>query len=541
MPKTKLTHKIFLVVFGLFLTALLLEISLRLGGAIFLLIQERGNRASTIQNNEYRILCLGESTTALGGEHSYPKQLEKILNASQEKITFSVINKGIPAVTTTHIATQLTRYLDEYKPHMVVTMMGINDGSDLTLRKNKPGGSLPPALGRLYIYKLIILVQMHLEKKFEDFNIRYLERGLSRKEAQLERAPTAHGYVRLSSLYRIANRQEKAKEKLLKALELDPRNFEAWGYLGLHYKRYGEYAKAAEYLKKMLELAPDTPETSKILAYEELAECYKFLGEYAQAEQIYKASAASYPRLTNSLRSLAELYLEQGKYAAAEELLVEQINLNPSDPIAYGKLAHCYRRKGAPAAAERLLRQAIKINPQSAILYVELGTQLLYNKKYEDAEKILQQAIALEPENLSGYYLELYNDLVAAYEAQGKIEDAKKLKKPFIAGEKGYELITYRNYSDVRKRLEARGIKMVAVQYPLRDIKPLKDMLYPAGDILFVDNRETFEKAIAGESFDEYFTDTFAGNFGHCTAKGNHLLAANIAQTILTYLHPPAP
>lgn len=38
---------------------------------------------------------------------------------------------------------------------------------------------------------------------------------------------------------------------------------------------------------------------------------------------------------------------------------------------------------------------------------------------------------------------------------------------------------------------------------------------------------------IKQESFSEYFTDFFAGDFGHCTDNGNRLLAENIAEVIL--------
>jgi len=39
-------------------------------------------------------------------------------------------------------------------------------------------------------------------------------------------------------------------------------------------------------------------------------------------------------------------------------------------------------------------------------------------------------------------------------------------------------------------------------------------------------------------SYNDYFTDMFAGDFGHCTRKGNRLLAENIANVILKeYFH----
>ena len=42
-----------------------------------------------------------------------------------------------------------------------------------------------------------------------------------------------------------------------------------------------------------------------------------------------------------------------------------------------------------------------------------------------------------------------------------------------------------------------------------------------------------FNKAVEKEGAEEYFTDMFGGIFGHCTFKGNKLLAENIAKSIL--------
>ena len=97
MPSTTRKQKIGLILFGLFLSVALLESGLRLGGFIFYSAQAHRNWQATKQKGTYRILCLGESTTALGGDDSYPSQLEEILNQSNIGIKFSVINRGRPA------------------------------------------------------------------------------------------------------------------------------------------------------------------------------------------------------------------------------------------------------------------------------------------------------------------------------------------------------------------------------------------------------------------------------------------------------------
>jgi len=70
------------------------------------------------------------------------------------------------------------------------------------------------------------------------------------------------------------------------------------------------------------------------------------------------------------------------------------------------------------------------------------------------------------------------------------------------------------------------------MQYPIRSIEPLKKMLEPHEGIIFVDNEKVFKEALKQASFDEYFTNMFIGDSGHCTSKGNRLIAENIANVI---------
>ena len=62
---------------------------------------------------------------------------------------------------------------------------------------------------------------------------------------------------------------------------------------------------------------------------------------------------------------------------------------------------------------------------------------------------------------------------------------------------------------------------------------PLKKMFKDSNGIIFVDNEKIFKEALKNASFKEYFMDMFAGDFGHCTPKGNKLLAKNVANAIL--------
>ena len=74
---------------------------------------------------------------------------------------------------------------------------------------------------------------------------------------------------------------------------------------------------------------------------------------------------------------------------------------------------------------------------------------------------------------------------------------------------------------------------MVCMQYPMRGMEPLRRMFRGREEgIVFVDNEKVFQDAVKSLGFEEYFCDLFAGDFGHCTKKGNKLLAENLANVL---------
>ncbi len=96
-----------------------------------------------------------------------------------------------------------------------------------------------------------------------------------------------------------------------------------------------------------------------------------------------------------------------------------------------------------------------------------------------------------------------------------------------------YNPVTINNYRKLKQILDKRKIKLVYAQYPMRSIQPLRKIFKDDENIIFVDNEKIFKDAVRKDGYDEYFRDMFGGDFGHCTQKGNRLLAGNIANAIL--------
>src|SRR3989338_1990637 len=158
MVKTRLRQKIFLILLGLGLSLLLIEVALRISGFLYLSIREQRNEIS-MKKGDYRIICLGESTTALGEENSWPIQLEQIMNQRVSDVRFSVINKGLAGGNSASIVSQLERNLNNYRPDMVIVMMGINDVQGGDFHYKNALARIKSFIKKLSVYKLMELVK----------------------------------------------------------------------------------------------------------------------------------------------------------------------------------------------------------------------------------------------------------------------------------------------------------------------------------------------------------------------------------------------
>ncbi|MBT5093415.1 MAG: hypothetical protein HOM21_04185, partial [Halobacteriovoraceae bacterium] len=119
--------KKFQILLLLLLGLILSEGFLQLVSAVVIYRSDRPQTFNLQKNDEIRILCLGESTTALGGKDSYPRQLERILQERLRSKTIKVINLGSPNFHTDKILEKIPLWLEEYRPQIVISMMGIND------------------------------------------------------------------------------------------------------------------------------------------------------------------------------------------------------------------------------------------------------------------------------------------------------------------------------------------------------------------------------------------------------------------------------
>ncbi len=291
-PKTSFLQKIILISFGIVCCVILLEISLRLGGLVFSCLQQYRNYLSSKQEGTYRILCLGESTTA----NQYPSFLEKVLNQRNIGIKFSVIDKGVVRTNTWSILHKLESNLEAYRPDMVITMTGIND-----LGLHMPYETIYDSRvinfwKSFRVYKLTRLLWLHIVTRFKELTSDKLSKCTAQPKLFLQRDKLQLVYTEN------------------KAIELSLQNNKAYIELGRFYQSQGRLSEAEASFKKAIELNPKND-----ITYIELGWFYLDQGKDSEAEASFKKAIELNPKNDRTYGALKVLYIEMGNSRLARE------------------------------------------------------------------------------------------------------------------------------------------------------------------------------------------------------------------------------
>jgi len=512
--KFSLKEKIGLIIFGFFLFFVLLEIALRLGGFILLSIQEYRNQQKMKQKGAYRIMCLGESTTA----GSYPVFLEEILNQRKIGIKFSVIDKGISATNTTLIVANLESDINKYHPDMVVAMMGINDKEKYVPYKICVNSRAESFFKSFKIYKLVKLLRLHILAKAnrDSCNIPG-ETNLDVEETQ--------AYLSSDEIKEACFRLIATEESLSKAIQLSPKDPPVYLKLGLFYQGQGRLAEAENSFRRVLELDP-----KNYRAYIELGWVYRKQEEFIQAEELWKKALELDPKSDLAYNALSWLYRKQAKLAQAEAISKKSLEFDPKNRVAYSGLGRLYNRQGKFIQAEESFKKVIELDAKSINAKAELGQFYLEQGKLTQAEEVFKEVLTLNPKNIPAF-----GAMSVIYEKMGKPGLAKKYSKEVIRlGLEYYQPVVVNNYRKLKEILDRKKIRLACMQYPVRNIGPLRK-IFEGNDkgIIFIDNEVIFKNALKKNVQAKLFRDMFGGDFGHCTVDGNKLLAENVARVIL--------
>jgi tetratricopeptide (TPR) repeat protein len=184
--------------------------------------------------------------------------------------------------------------------------------------------------------------------------------------------PTADDLKIIGLDYVLLDDYSDAIKWLEKSVELDPKNKDAWYYLGRAYYKRSRLIDARKAFLTVLALDPRNAkaENSLGLIFESDAQPSAAIEAYRTAiaweQQDSRPSEQPYV-------NLGSLLLEQGQTEEAISQLEKSVALAPSSGYCRLKLGTAYLRAGKLRDAQRELERATSLEPESAVAHYQLG------------------------------------------------------------------------------------------------------------------------------------------------------------------------
>lgn len=120
-------------------------------------------------------------------------------------------------------------------------------------------------------------------------------------------------------------------------------------------------------------------------------------GNFAAAEQAYRAALAIDPSLAPVHNALGGLYVTRNQPAAALEFYRQAVALDPATAEWQRNLGVVQANLGDLAAAVAALETATRLDPDNAGLFYELGQIYAHRQQFEPARAAFGRALELDP------------------------------------------------------------------------------------------------------------------------------------------------
>ena len=500
--KTSLPQKILLLVFAL----IAIEILLQLVGAGYEFFYKVDNVPIIKNSNTRVILCLGESTTAWGMANSYPSLLQQGLDAKFGTGQFLVVNEGVAATDSSKILISLDEKIQKFKPDIIITMIGINDF--WSLKQTDFFDS------KVKIYKFIKLLLINLKLWYSE----------SQRKPALEEQPATRSSLTAAGRNLLDQKDfVQAEFYFRKAIELAPTTE---NYFGLANAEL-ELGKTAEAENNFYKFAT---QLNTAAAFTEVGNLFYFrfgvADDYGQkiARKFLEKALLIDPNYIPALKLLGCGYANNPPNREKALIYLQKAYaLGSTDSDVIGSLADIAIFFGKNSEAEKYLKTGLNSKDQSVFfVWQRLIRVYISEKKFEEANECLEKFQEQYPGNQS--VMDTKDEIL---KAQGLLNTTDQSRN-----------VTYRNflslpatrdnYASIAKKIEGNGIRHVVMQYPLRGIDELKEILKSYPKIIFVENSKNFEKSLQTKKSSDLFIDKFAGDFGHFTPIASQLIAEQL-------------
>jgi tetratricopeptide (TPR) repeat protein len=183
---------------------------------------------------------------------------------------------------------------------------------------------------------------------------------------------------------------------LTRSLQLNPRDAQAWFYLGRTKYSESQFAEAIEAFAQCLKLEP-----RNVQAETNVGISYEALGQGDQTIQAFE-NAISWEATVSTkdpepFIELGHFYLDQNRPEKAVPYLSKSIAISPKTSKAHWNLGKAYSLLGRLPEAQAELEKAVALDPATASLHCMLGQIYRQEKMVSEAKGQFDRCAALQP------------------------------------------------------------------------------------------------------------------------------------------------
>lgn len=150
--------------------------------------------------------------------------------------------------------------------------------------------------------------------------------------------------------------------------------------MGVNYNNKGDYSKAVEAFKKLVEIG-QTP-----VSCFKLGVAYDNNGDFQEAIEAYRRSISLDSKYLKGHYNLAEVYSRTENYSEAIHCLTQAVEIEPENPESHYRLGTVHNSRGSYDQAITAFNRVLSLAPDYDGIYQSLG--LAYEQKGEHSKAI---------------------------------------------------------------------------------------------------------------------------------------------------------
>ncbi|MCX6545025.1 MAG: tetratricopeptide repeat protein [Acidobacteria bacterium] len=227
-----------------------------------------------------------------------------------------------------------------------------------------------------------------------DFNAKKPADARARVDAALAKTPdNAPLLILAARTYGSAGDMTKAEQALVKIIEVDPSNLQAYGMLGQLYVSQNKLDQAKARFEDIVARQPKS-----VAAQTMIGMIYSTQGKNAEARKSYEKILDLDPRAPVAANNLAWMMADANENLdVALQLAKTAKSVIPNSPDVDDTLGWIYYKKGLNTLAITSFRDALAKAPTNAAYHYRLGLAYLKNNDPVRAKESLTQALKLDP------------------------------------------------------------------------------------------------------------------------------------------------